>query len=329
VKKNIINKILIPTILIFGMLNIGITNAWEFDELNDLLNIEEEFSCASINKEIKNYPVYEWKIDNLFNIISKKDETIKSKYFTKIDDITKKYLDKLDRVKQKKLYTIIGYLKCENDDKLRMLDNYNWTMIMKKWIFVSKDENGFEIRKMWLNFYIYYNEREIIEYKTKKLEDWTLFKIEQYSEYEFLIIKNNQYNENKYWLINTWTGNWTEVINIDMYKPQKSDNTIYSSDNMGWLFDFKIYNLKLSRKIKIEVKDKDRHPALWTKISNINEKDNKIFFTIHSTEENNYNFDIEFYYNLENNILYYKKDNRWTISKSTTFTEENLNKISY
>jgi hypothetical protein len=27
VKKNIINKILIPTILIFGMLNIGITNA--------------------------------------------------------------------------------------------------------------------------------------------------------------------------------------------------------------------------------------------------------------------------------------------------------------
>jgi hypothetical protein len=118
VKKNIINKILIPTILIFGMLNIGTTNANEFDELNSLLNIEEEFSCDSINNEIKNYSDFKYKIDNLFTKLSKKHETTKDKYFTKIDNITTKYLDKTDKVKQKKLYTIVGYLKCENDDKL-------------------------------------------------------------------------------------------------------------------------------------------------------------------------------------------------------------------
>ncbi|MDQ7023022.1 MAG: hypothetical protein Q9M97_05855 [Candidatus Gracilibacteria bacterium] len=81
--------------------------------------MQEEFSCSSINNEIKKYGDYKRKIDNLFTQLSKKDETIKNKYFTKIDNLTKKYLDKLDEVKQKKLYTVIGYLKCENRELLR------------------------------------------------------------------------------------------------------------------------------------------------------------------------------------------------------------------
>jgi hypothetical protein len=117
-KKNIIKKILIPTVLIFGMLNIGTTNADDFGDLNSLLNMEEEFSCSSINNEIKKYSDIKTKVDNLFSKLSKKDKTIKSKYFTKIDNLTKKYLDKIDKEKQKKLYTVVGYLKCENDDKL-------------------------------------------------------------------------------------------------------------------------------------------------------------------------------------------------------------------
>jgi aspartyl-tRNA synthetase len=80
--------------------------------------MEEEFSCSSINTEINNYSDIKTKVDNLFSKLSKKNSSVKSKYFTKIDNITTKYLDKTDKVKQKKLYTIIGYLKCENDEKL-------------------------------------------------------------------------------------------------------------------------------------------------------------------------------------------------------------------
>jgi aspartyl-tRNA synthetase len=74
--------------------------------------------CKSINTEINNYSDIKTKVDNLFSKLSKKNSSVKSKYFTKIDKITEKYLKKLDKEKQKKMYTIVGYLKCENDEVL-------------------------------------------------------------------------------------------------------------------------------------------------------------------------------------------------------------------
>jgi len=123
-KKNILSKVLISTFLILSVLNVWKANAWDFDELNDLLNINS-FSCESINKDIKTYPVYEWKVNNLFKILSKKDDKIKKSYFTKIDKLTKKYLDILDKEKQNKLYTIVWYLKCENDRVLSVIPENN------------------------------------------------------------------------------------------------------------------------------------------------------------------------------------------------------------
>jgi hypothetical protein len=181
--KNITKKILLWSVIILGVLSFNTTNAWEFDELDSLLNIQEEFSCISINNEIKNYWDYKYKIDNLFTQLLKKDETIKSKYFTKIDDITTKYLDKTGKVKQKKLYTIIGYLKCEND--VRLEPRYNWTMIM----------DSFKLETIWDTQYLYLikdwkkilvdkiKQTKITDIYEKPFIDWTLTDIKIHNNY--------------------------------------------------------------------------------------------------------------------------------------------------
>ncbi|MDQ7023024.1 MAG: hypothetical protein Q9M97_05865 [Candidatus Gracilibacteria bacterium] len=81
-KKNIISKILISSILIFGILNIVIVNV-RVGGIRLIIKYAEEFSCISINKEIKKYGDYKIKIDNLFTQLSKKDENIKNKYLYK------------------------------------------------------------------------------------------------------------------------------------------------------------------------------------------------------------------------------------------------------
>jgi len=170
-KKNILNKVLISTFLILSVLNVWKANAWDFDELNNLLNINS-FSCESINKDINKYSVYKWKINNLFKILSKKDDKIKKSYFTKIDKITKKYLDIVDKEKQNKLYTIVWYLKCENDNILKTNNTEN-SNITKKWTFVKDLNNEIELRKEWNISYIYKKDSKHLIVETEnKLIDW-------------------------------------------------------------------------------------------------------------------------------------------------------------
>lgn len=109
---------LILSILIFWVLNISIINAWDFDELDSLLNMSEQSECSIVDDKMKIYPIYKWKIDNLFMQLLKKERNLKNEFYVKIDKLTEKNLKKINKVKQKKLYTIFAYLKCENDSIL-------------------------------------------------------------------------------------------------------------------------------------------------------------------------------------------------------------------
>jgi hypothetical protein len=80
-----------------------------------------------VDNEIKNYPTYKIKVDNLFKTILTKDEKTKTNYFTKIENITEQYLAKIDKIKQKKLYTIISYLDCGNTYSIIQNINNNIT----------------------------------------------------------------------------------------------------------------------------------------------------------------------------------------------------------
>ena len=176
-------KILLTSIILLWLWNINGANAGEF-------------TCSLINTEINNYSDYKSKIDNLFTKLSKKDEATKNKYYKKISSVTNKYLQKLDKIKQKKLYTIVWYLKCENDKKFDKLTNDNffsykldklWNLYAIKLgqsYFVDSTSNDWSIinniKIIW-NFLIYdwtstgWTIKKVYDIELKKKVGWVIF----------------------------------------------------------------------------------------------------------------------------------------------------------
>ena len=156
-------KILLTSIILLWLWNINGANAGEF-------------TCSLINTEINNYSDYKSKIDNLFTKLSKKDEATKNKYYKKISSVTNKYLQKLDKIKQKKFYTIIGYLKCKNEktddkiwlSKIQKIVKENtinmWTDISKK-SKISDEKRKIIFELEWIN-------KIIKKIKIKKNKFW-------------------------------------------------------------------------------------------------------------------------------------------------------------
>ncbi len=139
--KNIWKRLLVWSALILWALSFNITSA-------------DDFSCNLIYDEIKNYPVYKSKVDNLFTKILKKDDESIKKYYLKLDKITKDYIRKIEKNDNKKLYSILTYINCENEYKLL------WDIINKAYNLVYEYYNNISYVKIYTN-------RELKEYKIK------------------------------------------------------------------------------------------------------------------------------------------------------------------
>jgi len=234
-------KILLTSIILLWLWNINGANAGEF-------------TCSLINTEINNYSDYKSKIDNLFTKLSKKDEATKNKYYKKISSVTNKYLQKLDKIKQKKLYTIVWYLKCENH-------NFKNKSIEDNSILEYSDENSgisFLYDKSWwkvnIKSYNSFNS-DRLEYD-KKIKVYSMFfeKI-----WITVIMKNNKFGsemwgnnkifeQEKKNFKNIWwksSGNyyyWKWVENSGL---QKLNNDIFTSNMWGSsIWDASAYNIK-------------------------------------------------------------------------------------
>ncbi|MCD5380435.1 hypothetical protein LR004_00775 [Candidatus Gracilibacteria bacterium] len=123
--KKILTKILLISIILLGFGNINQSNAGDLDGFEEIFNQQEEFSCTYINKRIGDYSKYKGMIDNYFRKISTKSYTYKKNIYTKLGNLADRKLTTINKNRQAKIYTVIGYIKCESNKKFDKLTNDN------------------------------------------------------------------------------------------------------------------------------------------------------------------------------------------------------------
>ncbi len=254
--RKFITKILLIGIILFWFSSINQTNASDLDELNSLLNVEEKLNCVNISMKINHdYPNYGRKINHLIYTLSKKEQKVKMSYYSKIKSLTNKYLLKLDKNSQKKLYTIVGYLKCENEKYLNIYKKGNFELF-DDWIEIRSNFN-------WklTNYYFYLDNKLILEDSFF----WGTPKTFPYEIINSLDLKNPalyiNYNGKvkKSWFYGNW---YTKAL-------LRGEKWTFIKYIWGWvearqnkLYTYFYYNWKLINTVKNKIKN-DKYLIFW------------------------------------------------------------------
>lgn len=179
-------------------------------------DIDRSFSCQSINREIIHYPKYKIAIDKYFRKISSQNIVMQRKFYSKFNTLSTRRLTTINQNSQKKMYAIMGYIKCETGIRL---DNI-WTL-SKKWKY-SSIKNGVEIRRRYdwksSNTYFYLKNNLILtdrDFSWDKMNFTILNQLDHKNSY--LFISKRWWSWEKKWKYNWYT---KKIISLSLIKKE-------------------------------------------------------------------------------------------------------------
>lgn len=114
-------KMITAVIIALNVLSVSQIYASDLDWFESIFSdINDEFNCTYINREMTHYPKYKKVIDSYFRKVSTKNISTQRKIYKKFDDLATRKLTTINKNTQAKLYAVIGYIKCEAEKENKL-----------------------------------------------------------------------------------------------------------------------------------------------------------------------------------------------------------------